>query len=152
MRRIRASLAFAIASRFFRHFRDCRGARAPRPAADPGDGLAGRPVPGAPAKAPRDGGGRPERSPRLPIIHVVPTTPARTSTARRRQAGSVVYRLKNVPATDAAKAISELLRSEPQLRGPQGPAFQASSSPIAKIVAEPVSNSAADRGSVRHGR
>ena len=53
----------------------------------------------------------------------------------------LVYRLKNIPATDAANAIKEFLRSESPPRGPQGPAFQAWSTPSAKIVPEPVSNS-----------
>ena len=53
----------------------------------------------------------------------------------------VVYRLKNVPATDAAKAITEFLGSEMQPRGPQRMAFPGASAPSVKIVAEPVSNS-----------
>jgi len=53
----------------------------------------------------------------------------------------LVFRLKNVPATDAAKAITEFLRSEPQPRGPRKPASQGASALGVTIVPEPISNS-----------
>ena len=52
----------------------------------------------------------------------------------------VVIRLKNLPATDAAKAINEFLQSETQPRPPHPTPFPASAASV-KIVAEPVSNS-----------